>query len=188
MGSTQQQQSLGGQEVGSRAAVIAALLIGNFALAFGPWLVRMADVGPSASAMWRLALAAPVLFMIAAYRRQPLTLPSNALYWTMLLSGLFFAVDLAAWHIGILKTKMANATLFANAASLFFPIWGFLVARAWPDIRHTHEPWSKGEGEIAEQQRTDDGGTAANFLPPKRLLLLRGPHRPHIRERNSQSN
>ena len=55
MGSTQQQQSLGGQEVGSRAAVIAALLLGNFALAFGPWLVRMADVGPSASAMWRLA-------------------------------------------------------------------------------------------------------------------------------------
>jgi drug/metabolite transporter (DMT)-like permease len=85
--------------------------------------------------MWRLALAAPVLFMIAAYRRQPLTLPSNALYWTMLLSGLFFAVDLAAWHIGILKTKMANATLFANAASLFFPIWGFLVARAWPTRR-----------------------------------------------------
>ena len=132
MGSTQQQQSLGGQEVGSRAAVIGALLLGNFALAFGPWLVRMADVGPSASAMWRLALAAPVLFLIAAYRRQPLTLPNNALYWTMLLSGLFFAVDLAAWHIGILKTKMANATLFANAASLFFPIWGFLVARAWP--------------------------------------------------------
>ena len=28
MGSTQQQQSLGGQEVGSRAAVIAALLLG----------------------------------------------------------------------------------------------------------------------------------------------------------------
>ena len=40
MGSTQQQQSLGGQEVGSRAAVIGALLLGNFALAFGPWLVR----------------------------------------------------------------------------------------------------------------------------------------------------
>jgi len=135
MGSTQQQQSLGGQEVGSRAAVIAALLLGNFALAFGPWLVRMADVGPSASAMWRMALAAPVLFLIAGYRRQPLTLPSNALYWTMLLSGLFFAVDLAAWHIGILKTKMANATLFANAASLFFPVWGFIVARAWPTRR-----------------------------------------------------
>ena len=130
MGSTQQQHSSGQPEGGSRAAVIAALLIGNFALAFGPWLVRMADVGPSASAMWRMALAAPVLFLIAGYRRQALTLPSRALYWTMILSGLFFAVDLAAWHIGILKTKLANATLFANAASLFFPIWGFIAVSA----------------------------------------------------------
>ncbi len=135
MGSAQQQHSLGGHEGASRVAVIAALLIGNFALAFGPWLVRMADVGPSASAMWRMALAAPVLFLIAGYRRQALTLPTRALYWTMLLSGLFFAVDLAAWHIGILKTKMANATLFANAASLFFPVWGFIIARAWPTRR-----------------------------------------------------
>jgi drug/metabolite transporter (DMT)-like permease len=53
----------------------------------------------------------------------------------MLLSGLFFAADLAAWHIGILKTKLANATLFANAASLFFPIWGFIVARSLPNRR-----------------------------------------------------
>lgn len=135
MGSAQQQHATGGEERGSRAAVIGALLIGNFALAFGPWLVRMADVGPSASAMWRMALAAPVLFLIAGYRRQALTLPSRALYWTMILSGLFFAIDLAAWHIGILKTKLANATLFANAASLFFPIWGFIVARSLPTRR-----------------------------------------------------
>lgn len=120
---------------GPRAPVIAALLLGNLALAFGPWLVRLADVGPSASAMWRMALAVPVLFMIVAWRRQPLLLPGRALYLTMLLSGLFFAGDLAAWHIGILKTKLANATLFANAASLFFPIWGFIAARALPSRR-----------------------------------------------------
>lgn len=135
MTGTQQQQSLGGHEAGGRVAVLGALFLGNFALAFGPWLVRMADVGPSASAMWRMALAAPVLFVIARYRRQPLTLPTSALYLTMLLSGLFFAADLAAWHIGILKTKLANATLFANAASLFFPIWGFIAARALPNRR-----------------------------------------------------
>ncbi len=131
----QQQHASGAAEAGSRVAVIGALLLGNFALAFGPWLVRMADVGPSASAMWRMALAAPVLFVIAGMRRQSLTLPSRALYWTMILSGLFFALDLAAWHIGILKTKLANATLFANAASLFFPIWGFIAARALPSRR-----------------------------------------------------
>lgn len=115
--------------------VLAALLGGNLALAFGPWLVRSADVGPSASAFWRMALAIPFLFLIAAQAKQPLRLPRKALYWTMILSGAFFAADLAAWHIGILKTKLANATLFANAASLFFPLWGYIIARSWPGRR-----------------------------------------------------
>jgi drug/metabolite transporter (DMT)-like permease len=114
------------------ALVLLALLGGNLALAFGPWFVRSADVGPSASAFWRMALAVPFLFLIAQRPRQPLLLSRRALYWTMLLSGMFFALDLAAWHIGILKTKLANATLFANAASLLFPVWGYLIARSWP--------------------------------------------------------
>jgi drug/metabolite transporter (DMT)-like permease len=114
------------------ALVLLALLGGNLALAFGPWLVRTADVGPSASAFWRMALAIPFLFLIAGQAKQPLILPKAALYWTMALSGAFFALDLAAWHIGILQTKLANATLFANCASLFFPVWGFFAARALP--------------------------------------------------------
>jgi drug/metabolite transporter (DMT)-like permease len=114
------------------ALAMLALFGGNLALAFGPWLVRTADVGPSASAFWRMALAVPFLFLIARAARQPLILPRSPLYWTMILSGTFFAADLAAWHIGILKTKLANATLFANAASLLFPLWGFVVARSLP--------------------------------------------------------
>ena len=112
--------------------VLLALLLGNLALAFGPWMVRSADVGPSASAFWRMALAVPFLFLIARGTGQRLILPRKALYWTMALSGAFFALDLAAWHIGLLQTKLANATLFANAASLLFPIWGFVLARALP--------------------------------------------------------
>ncbi len=112
--------------------VLLALLFGNLALAFGPWMVRSADVGPSASAFWRMALAAPFLFVIARQTRHPLILPRKSLYWTMALSGAFFALDLAAWHIGLLQTKLANATLFANAASLLFPVWGFFLARALP--------------------------------------------------------
>lgn len=112
--------------------VLLALLFGNLALAFGPWMVRSADVGPSASAFWRMALAAPFLFVIARQTRHPLILPRKSLYWTMALSGAFFGLDLAAWHIGLLQTKLANATLFANAASLLFPVWGFFLARALP--------------------------------------------------------
>ena len=135
MGNTQPQPSRNLPDRGSRFAVLAALLLGNFALAFGPWFVRMADVGPSASAMWRMALATPVLFAITAVRHQPLRLPSRGIYLTLIFSALFFAVDLAAWHIGILKTKMSNAALFANAASLFFPVWGYLATRSLPSRR-----------------------------------------------------
>lgn len=116
----------------SGARVLVALLCGNLALAFGPWMVRSADVGPSASAFWRMALAVPFLFLIARRKGQSLILPRKALYGAMALSGVFFALDLAAWHIGLLQTKLANATLFANAASLLFPIWGFFLARALP--------------------------------------------------------
>lgn len=112
--------------------VLFALLCGNLALAFGPWMVRSADVGPSASAFWRMALAVPFLFLIARRKGQSLILSRKALCWAIALSGVFFALDLAAWHIGLLQTKLANATLFANAASLLFPIWGFFLARALP--------------------------------------------------------
>ncbi len=48
----------------SRAA-FPAMLTGSIALAFGPWLVRSADVPPTASAFWRMALAIVPLFALA---------------------------------------------------------------------------------------------------------------------------
>lgn len=113
-----------------------ALLLGNVALAFGPLFVRMATdhggIGPLASAFWRLALAAPVLLLLTRVTRQPIGRMTPWLWATLVLGGLFFAADLASWHLGILKTKLANATLFGNSTSLIFPIYGFIAARAWP--------------------------------------------------------
>lgn len=111
---------------------VIAVVLGNVALAFGPWLVRLADTGPVASAFWRLALAAPVLLAAAALLGQRPAAQARGLWGLLLVSGLAFAADLGAWHVGILQTTLANATLFGNAASLIFPIYGFLIARAWP--------------------------------------------------------
>ncbi|RYY11057.1 MAG: EamA family transporter, partial [Alphaproteobacteria bacterium] len=41
------------------------MVVANIALAFGPWLVRLADTGPVASGFWRIALAAPILCGLA---------------------------------------------------------------------------------------------------------------------------
>lgn len=108
-------------------AALAALLVGSSLLAFGPLLVRLADVAPTASAFWRMALAAPVVVAVALLRRpgRPAQLP-----WGLgLLAGAFFAADLAAWHAGIVRTTTANATLFANTTAFMLAGWSLLVLR-----------------------------------------------------------
>ena len=101
-------------------------------LAFGPWLVRLAGVGPVAAGFWRLALALPFLFVIAWAVRQPVHWPGRKLASLVALGGLFFAADLAAWHVGIHMTKLGNATLFGNVSSFAFAAWGLWLARSWP--------------------------------------------------------
>lgn len=113
-----------------------ALLGGNVALAFGPLFVRLAStdahVGPVAAGFWRLALAAPILLLLTKATRQPIGRLSKGMLTVIALGGFFFAADLGSWHLGILKTKLANATLLGNTASLIFPLYGFFVVRAWP--------------------------------------------------------
>jgi drug/metabolite transporter (DMT)-like permease len=122
---------------------LPAMLAGSAALAFGPWLVRVADVPPLASAFWRLALAAPLLLLLARLfsRRAPVqSLPDPAPNPTLrpriaglaLVAGLAFAADLAAWHVGIMRTTLANATLLANGATFMLPLWVWLARRQPP--------------------------------------------------------
>jgi drug/metabolite transporter (DMT)-like permease len=141
------QEALGQEASGKEAlakgsmAALAALLGANVALSFGGWFVRLADVGPVAAAWWRMGLAAPLLFLLArafADRDTDTVAKSTAsilemrVWAPLVLCGLFFAADLAAWHLGLLQTKLANANLLGNAASFLFPIYGFLVAKSWP--------------------------------------------------------
>jgi drug/metabolite transporter (DMT)-like permease len=109
-----------------------AVLIGSSALAFGPWLVRLSGVGPVAAGFWRLALALPFLFVIAAAIGQPVHLPGRRLVWLLVIAAFFFAADLAAWHAGINMTKLGNATLFGNISSFAFAAWGLWLARRAP--------------------------------------------------------
>ncbi|WP_414712220.1 DMT family transporter [Sphingomonas sp.] len=101
-------------------------------LASGPLFVRLADTGPVAAAFWRIALAAPVLLIAANLLRERPIATARGLWGVLALSGMAFALDLGSWHIGILQTTLANSTLFGNSATLIYPIYGFIVARAWP--------------------------------------------------------
>lgn len=110
-----------------------AMIVGNVTLAFGPWLVRLADVSSLASAFWRLALAAPLLFLLTRLVRQPIPRLSRGMLGMIAMGGLFFAADLGAWHIGIHHTKLANATLFGNLASFLLAAYALIASRTLPD-------------------------------------------------------
>ena len=112
----------------------AALLLGNVALATGPFLVRQSGVGPISAGFWRLALALPFLWLLARLFRQPVHVPRRALTIAIAFAAFFFAADLAAWHAGILLTKLGNATLFGNISSFIFAAWGLWLARRWPSL------------------------------------------------------
>lgn len=109
-----------------------ALFVGSSALAFGPWLVRLSEVGPVAAGFWRVVLAVPFLFAIAAAAGQPVRWPGKGFAALLVVAAFFFAADLAAWHTGIHMTKLGNATLFGNISSFAFAAWGLWLARRWP--------------------------------------------------------
>jgi drug/metabolite transporter (DMT)-like permease len=113
---------------------LIALLIANFALALGPWLVRLADTGPVAAGFWRLSLAVPVLFLLSLREPTAQRKLGGGTLAVVIGAGVFFALDLASWHIGIESTKLGNAALFGNAGSLILMAWSLIAARRVPRV------------------------------------------------------
>ena len=112
-----------------KGAAFACLLAGGCCIAFAPIFVRLSDTGPVASAFWRVALAAPLLW-IWALHSSPRAAQSRR--WTgarfpTVLAGLFFALDLGVWHWSIVWTSVANATLLANLAPIVVTLAGWLI-------------------------------------------------------------
>ena len=116
----------------ARLAPLAALVVGNVALALGPWFVRLADSGPVSAGFWRVALALPVFVLLARTSGQRLGGIPRGTILAVLAGGVLFGLDVASWHIGIGLTRMANATLFGNAGSLILMVWGFIAWRRLP--------------------------------------------------------
>lgn len=111
------------QESGNNALAFSALVAGALAMGASPLFVRFAEVGPFASAFWRVALALPFLAVWAA-REKGGVLSLQGIGWPAVLAGFIFAGDLFFWHLSILNTTVANATFLATTA----PIWVALGA------------------------------------------------------------
>lgn len=109
-----------------------ALLAGGAAIGFAGIFMRLSDVNPIASAFWRMALAAPFLWTWAfAVRKQDAAASRRTSFALALpLSGIYFAGDLALWHLSLHYTTVANATLLSNFAPIFIALWMWVAHRA----------------------------------------------------------
>ena len=110
---------------------LAALLVGAVLVGASPIFVRLSELGPMATAFYRPFLAMPVLviWMVADRRHNPETRrpAGRGDYFRLLLAGAFFSGDLAFWHLSIMNTSVANATLFANFAPIFVTLGAWLL-------------------------------------------------------------
>lgn len=99
-----------------RRRAVAACTLGAVIIAFAPIAVRESEVGPQATAFWRMAFAALPLFLMAALdqARAPKPIP-----WRFLITGgVFLGLDFVLWHLSLKMTTIANSTLLSNMTPL----------------------------------------------------------------------
>jgi drug/metabolite transporter (DMT)-like permease len=138
----------------AQRAAFVALLAGATGIGFAPIFVRLSELGPSATAFYRLFFALPVLALVSLVEPKPrATLATHAtghssspggqssastpglgkspsIRWILQLcslAGFLFAGDLAFWHWSIKLTSVANSTLLTNCAPLFVLLGARLV-------------------------------------------------------------
>lgn len=106
---------------------LPAVIAGAVAIGCSPILVRLSEIGPMATGVHRLLWALPIylIWMRASPDQRPVG--DRRAVLAVGLAGLLFAGDLAFWHLSILHTTVANATLFANFAPVIVTLGAWLV-------------------------------------------------------------
>lgn len=102
-----------------------AVMAGGVAIGFAGIFMRLSDVGPLASAFWRMALAAPLLWVwaLASAARDKAAHKQTDFTPALALAGFYFAGDMATWHLSLHYTTVSNATLLSNLAPIFIALW-----------------------------------------------------------------
>lgn len=108
---------------GTKAAFAA--MAGGVLIGLAPILIRVSELGPQASNLWRFLFALPILALLAA-RSSPPT--ARDVGW-LLAAGLLFGFELSVWAAALSLTTVANATLLANMTPVFAALFGWLVFR-----------------------------------------------------------
>jgi drug/metabolite transporter (DMT)-like permease len=122
----------------AHALGVIALLAGACCIALAPIMVKVSELGPQASAAWRLILALPLLALWSAVEQRRDPSPVDAKRGRVALlgwAGLWFGLDLITWHAGIVRTSAANATFLANLTPVLLVAGTWIATRKLPEGR-----------------------------------------------------
>ena len=101
--------------------IVLQVLAGAFIISFSAIWVKLADVAPETSALYRVFFGFLFLFIAAFWQKEIRIIPARNLYW-ILLCGVLFGIDLLCWHKSIfyigpgLSTVIGNFQVFLLAA------------------------------------------------------------------------
>jgi drug/metabolite transporter (DMT)-like permease len=92
---------------------LACLLTGALLISFSSVMVKLTQVGPSASGFYRVLFGGLALLLLVLFRRQRLWAGWRALGGAAA-AGLFFCLDLFFWHRSIIYIGPGLSTILAN--------------------------------------------------------------------------
>lgn len=108
---------------GQGKAALAALT-GGALLGLSPIAMRLSELGPHASNVWRFLLALPILALWAAASRP---IPGARQTGWLLFAGVLFGIEVSLWAAALGLTTVTNATLLANLTPVFAALFGWFL-------------------------------------------------------------
>lgn len=110
------------------------LFIAGITIGFSGIFVRLSEVGPMASAFWRMAFAFPILTTWHLLeRRERSALPASQQprpwSWGLIVAGVLYAIELSIWHWSLEWTSVANSTVIANIYPVVVTLGSWILFR-----------------------------------------------------------
>lgn len=111
------------EQAGRGQAALAALT-GGALIGLAPIAIRISEVGPHATNMWRFLFALPIL---AAWAGASKAKPTQGQTFLLLGAGLLFGLEISLWAAALGLTTVANATLLVNLTPVFAAAIGWVL-------------------------------------------------------------
>jgi len=111
------------------------VLAGAVMISFSAVFVKIAHVGPTVSAFYRMAIGGVILIVLAVVMGKVSRFPMKS-FGLMCICAICFVADLTVWHHSILYVGPGLATILANFQVFFLAGIGFLLYKERLNLRY----------------------------------------------------